>query len=476
MSFTARRGCYEQRQVLEVRRPAAPRARAPTSRRSCASTRLYPWVKTYSAWNEVNHVSQPTAKSPKLAARYYNVLRNYTKSRKFKLVAADVLDSSNVASYLRSFLRSAKGSPRLWGVHNYADVNRKRSRGTRAVLKTVPGEVWMTETGGILQFAPDFPRSESRAASRAAYTFSLASTYSKRRSGYRSKITRLYYYQYTGADSSARFDAGLVNPDGTPRKAYDTFLSKAPPPLALSEPTPFAASPPIHSAVRSRNTGLAARSGSRARSTASAESRGRADARQRLAHRRGAVVAHGVAAQVQHPGGHDERHPARLGAGRQPLAGDRQQSRGQLLRPVHRDLREPVAHARVREALVERRHVARHAQLRRERRRHVLVDQPAQGAGDRVVAHRLVDRARAREQPEVGEHQVRAVEQPQLELLVRRRVGDHLRARALPGRPRPGEAVLDHPLVERLGRPRRRGPRARSAARPSPGRRPWSPA
>ena len=145
----------------------------------------------------------------------------------FRVVAADVLDSSNVASYLRSFLRSAKGSPRLWGVHNYEDVNRKRSTGTRAVLRTVPGEVWMTETGGILQFAPSFPRSESRAASRASYMFSLASKYSKRRSGSRSKITQLYYYQYTGADRSARFDAGLVNPDGTPRQAYSTFLSKA---------------------------------------------------------------------------------------------------------------------------------------------------------------------------------------------------------------------------------------------------------
>ena len=226
VSFTARRGCYENGKYSRSKACRAPSASAYKSA-FLRFDRLYPWVRTYSAWNEVNHVSQPTFKSPKLAARYYNVLRRFTKSRKFKLVAADVLDSSNVSSYLRSFRRYAKGSPRLWGVHNYADVNRKRSRGTRAVLRAVPGEVWMTETGGILQFAPDFPRSESRAASRASYTFSLASKYSKRRHGYRSKITRLYYYQYTGADASARFDAGLVNPDGSPRKAYNTFLSKA---------------------------------------------------------------------------------------------------------------------------------------------------------------------------------------------------------------------------------------------------------
>jgi hypothetical protein len=226
VSFTARRGCYNGGHYSRSKACRAPSASAYKSA-FLRFDKLYPWVRTYSAWNEVNHVSQPTATSPRLAARYYNVLRRYTHSRKFALVAADVLDSSNVAPYLRSFLRSAKGHPRLWGVHNYEDVNRKRSTGTRAVLRTVPGTVWMTETGGILQFAPNFPRSESRAASRASYMFSLASKYSKRRHGYRSKITRLYYYQYTGADTSARFDAGLVNPDGSPRKAYSTFLSKA---------------------------------------------------------------------------------------------------------------------------------------------------------------------------------------------------------------------------------------------------------
>ena len=136
VAFTARRGC-SQRPLLALE--GLPRAQRERLQVGVPALRPpYNWVKTYSAWNEVNHVSQPTVKSPKLAARYYNVLRRYTRSRHFRLVAADVLDSSNVSSYLRSFLRSAKGSPRLWGLHNYADVNRRRSRGTRAVLRTVP--------------------------------------------------------------------------------------------------------------------------------------------------------------------------------------------------------------------------------------------------------------------------------------------------------------------------------------------------
>ena len=34
------------------------------------------------------------------------------------------------------------------------------------------------------------------------------------------KIKRLYVYSWFGAPRSARFDSGLINPNGTPRKAY----------------------------------------------------------------------------------------------------------------------------------------------------------------------------------------------------------------------------------------------------------------
>ena len=57
--------------------------------------------------------------------------------------------------------------------------------------------------------------------------FKLADKYDRRRSGMRSQITRLYNYQWTGVPRSARFDAGLVNPNGSPRKAYRQFKKSA---------------------------------------------------------------------------------------------------------------------------------------------------------------------------------------------------------------------------------------------------------
>ena len=176
-------------------------------------------MKTYSAWNEANHVSQPTSASP-LAVRYYDVLRRDARSRKCTVMAADVLDPSNVGSYLRAFMRRAKGHPRLWGLHNYKDVNRKTSGDTRRMLATVPGEVWLTETGGIVRFAGSrLKTSPARAAAaRSTCSSSPTSTSASARAAVEDHAAvRLPWF---GETRGARFDAGLVNPDGSPRTAF----------------------------------------------------------------------------------------------------------------------------------------------------------------------------------------------------------------------------------------------------------------
>jgi hypothetical protein len=219
VTFTASRGCWNGRRYSRAARCKAPSAKAFRKAFGAFDNR-YPWVKTYSAWNEVNHASQPTYRKPGLAVRYYEVLRKLARKRKFKVMAADMLDTSNMSRYLRSFMRKAKGSPRLWGLHNYQDVNRKTSADTRRMLALVPGEVWLTETGGIVKFQ-SFRYSPSRAAARTKWMFTLANRYDSRKRGMRSKITQLFVYRWFGEPRSARFDAGLVHPNGKPRKAYN---------------------------------------------------------------------------------------------------------------------------------------------------------------------------------------------------------------------------------------------------------------
>jgi hypothetical protein len=183
----------------------------------------WPAIKVISPWNEANHRSQPTFKNPKRAAQYYNVVRKYCRG--CKIVAADVIDERNMERWLKVFKRTAK-KPRIWGLHNYRDTNPRRNQtygGTKRLLKSVKGQVWLTETGGIVKFVlPNghtlFPRSESRANRATKRMFSLAKRY-------RSRIKRLYIYHWKQAGNN-RFDAGLIRSSGAPRPAYRTVRSQ----------------------------------------------------------------------------------------------------------------------------------------------------------------------------------------------------------------------------------------------------------
>jgi hypothetical protein len=211
VTFSARRGCF----VTKYSKRSA--CKAPSKKTYISAVKRFrkefPYTRTFSPWNEVNHVSQPTYRKPKLAARYYLALKSVCK--KCTVMAADVLDSSDVKTYLRGFLRATKGKGRIWGLHNYKDVNRRQSKGVRNVLSVVRGDVWLTETGGIVRFGKDFPYSLKRAASRTKYMFTLARKYKR--------LKRLYVYRYFGEPRTARFDAGLVNPNGSARPAFTQF-------------------------------------------------------------------------------------------------------------------------------------------------------------------------------------------------------------------------------------------------------------
>ena len=175
--------------------------------------RLFPDVEVYAPWNEINHNSQPTFRAPQRAAQYYNAMK--AECPKCTVLAGDVLDQRGMVRYLRTYQQHLEGAPKIWGLHNYSDTNRFRSTGLRDMLAAVKGEIWLTETGGLVQFGRNFPRDEQRAARATAYAIKQARD--------NERVGRIYLYNWTGSDPKARFDAGLVAPDGTARPAYDVL-------------------------------------------------------------------------------------------------------------------------------------------------------------------------------------------------------------------------------------------------------------
>jgi hypothetical protein len=183
----------------------------------------FPGVKDWQPWNEVNrgnvHSGPAVFHSPsaKQSAAFYDTLLSVCSG--CTVVGLDVLDSQHLSAtlkYISDFKKAVKHMPQLWGLHNYTDTNRFQNKTTKAVTAAVPGKVWLTETGGIVKFGSSFPNKhhegEKRAAKALKYMFKLADQ--------NSKIERLYIYQWHGSSSRARFDAGLVNKNGSARPGY----------------------------------------------------------------------------------------------------------------------------------------------------------------------------------------------------------------------------------------------------------------
>jgi hypothetical protein len=182
-------------------------------------------VREFGSWNEANHASQPTYSSPSRAALFFREMYRAVKGhcRTCAVVGLDVLDQVGVEGYMRGFYRrlSARYRRRVTvvGIHNYGDVNRKRTSFTGAIISQARRynrhtRFWLTETGGIVKLGRSFACSTTRAAARLSWMFHLARVY--RTSG----IDRLYIYNWTGAGCDARFDAGLTAADGAPRAGY----------------------------------------------------------------------------------------------------------------------------------------------------------------------------------------------------------------------------------------------------------------
>ncbi|MEA2172042.1 MAG: hypothetical protein QOF76_5342, partial [Solirubrobacteraceae bacterium] len=191
----------------------------------------FPQVKYVTAWNEANHKAQPTFDHPRRAGQYAKAADGVCRAAgTCRVVAMDLLDSANdpkaptrKLSYSRTTryigkLRRAYGRrPAICGIHNYADVNRFRTAGTKALARAMRcRSIWLTETGGIYHFASFWNRAMRRQAHCASATACQAKAlrflFEKTVTAAR-HIDRAYVYAfYSGTDRE--HDYGLVEGDG----------------------------------------------------------------------------------------------------------------------------------------------------------------------------------------------------------------------------------------------------------------------
>jgi hypothetical protein len=203
-----------------------------------AFVKQYPSVKYITAWNESNHNTQPVQNNPKRAGQYAKAAEQACKAAgTCKVIAMDILDSANnpklpvkklkytkTASYIKKLRKAYGKTPAICGIHNYADVNRFRTKGTKALTKAMRCKsYWLTETGGFYKFASFWKDKASRKNAKKAHAGKCtgsancqvaALNYLFKKTVKAAKhIDRAYIYNFYSGDDG-RFDAGLTKGTG----------------------------------------------------------------------------------------------------------------------------------------------------------------------------------------------------------------------------------------------------------------------
>jgi hypothetical protein len=184
----------------------------------------FPHVRFYQSYDEANRGNERgvfSSPSAVQAAQYYQALKRDCVP--CTVIGLDILDAqyigptlTYIAEFKREIYRLKTLMPRIWGLHNYSDVNRLESWRTHDLVRALGGEVWLTETGGIVKFGGAFPNRNGSGLTRSArvlqFMFKVAAS--------EPRIKRVYIYDWTGGNSRTRFDAGLMNAHDQPRPGY----------------------------------------------------------------------------------------------------------------------------------------------------------------------------------------------------------------------------------------------------------------
>ncbi|MGH2898360.1 MAG: glycosyl hydrolase, partial [Solirubrobacteraceae bacterium] len=176
---------------------------------------LYPWVTTFATWNEANHCGEPLCHRPQLAAAYYRALRRECPS--CTILAPEVLDVPNMATWVRQFNRALGFSPKIWGLHNYVEANRFKMARLRELLRvTRHSQIWLTETGGLVRrdngSRTRIPEGPRHAGEVTRYIFDRIVPRNPR-------IARVYLYHWNSESPGSSWDSALITPGGRERSS-----------------------------------------------------------------------------------------------------------------------------------------------------------------------------------------------------------------------------------------------------------------
>jgi hypothetical protein len=188
-----------------------------------AFRKLFPGVTQFASWDETNYYGEATYDKEALVVGYYHAMQQVCPN--CTILAAEFLDVPKsegvpMATWARTFIKLAGGQPQYWGLNNYEDANHLVSTSTRQLLAAVKGNIWLAETGGIVNRPgvkdPGFPQNAAHAANVDNYLLDTIGSLSQR-------IQRIYLYEWDAKTPHDGWDTALISYTGVPREGYDVL-------------------------------------------------------------------------------------------------------------------------------------------------------------------------------------------------------------------------------------------------------------
>jgi hypothetical protein len=180
----------------------------------------FPWVTEFATWDETNYYGEATYDKETLVASYYKGMRAACPI--CIVLAAEFLDVGKreavpMTTWVAQFDKALGYQPGYWGLNNYEDANHLVTTSTRQLLAAVSGNVWLAETGGIVNRPftkhPGFPQNAAHAAVVDHYLLNTIGSLSQR-------IQRIYFYEWNAKSSRDSWDTALISYTGAPRDGY----------------------------------------------------------------------------------------------------------------------------------------------------------------------------------------------------------------------------------------------------------------
>jgi hypothetical protein len=195
-----------------------------------AYRKKWPFLHEFATWNEVNLEK----KNPAMVAKWWMALKKACPS--CTLLGAELVDRApannqksasqaavkkDISTWTKAFLKATHGKqPTAWGLHNYDDANLGHTYGTKALLAAVKGQIWFTETGGLVSRHSSskikMPEGQAHATAATKYILTKLARVS-------SRIKRVYLYEWT--DSTTTWDSAFTGPQNQTRSSL-TYLTQ----------------------------------------------------------------------------------------------------------------------------------------------------------------------------------------------------------------------------------------------------------